>query len=62
MVQAGAAVRSRGPGADTYSQPVPIPSPVQQQARAMRPGLPAGVKVLVVHADTDWFEKRWPIT
>ncbi|MGF2946688.1 glycosyltransferase family 9 protein, partial [Mycobacterium sp. Lab-001] len=48
--------------ADTYSQPAPIPSPVQQQTRAMRAGLPAGVKVLVVHADTDCSEKRWPIT
>jgi ADP-heptose:LPS heptosyltransferase len=48
--------------ADTYSQPVPIPASVQQEARAIRAAVPAGVKVLVVHADTDWSEKRWPVT
>jgi len=48
--------------ADPYSQPVPLPLSVQQEARAIRAAVPAAVKVLVVHADTDWSEKRWPVT
>jgi ADP-heptose:LPS heptosyltransferase len=47
---------------ETYAQPVPIPPAVQEKARSMRAGVPAGAKVLVVHADTDWDEKRWPAT
>jgi len=47
---------------ESYAQPVPLPPSVQEQARSMRAAVPAGVKVLVVHADTDWLEKRWPIT
>lgn len=48
--------------ADPYSQPVPLPLSVQQEARASRAAVPAAVKVLVVHADTDLSEKRWPVT
>ncbi|WP_158243946.1 glycosyltransferase family 9 protein [Mycobacterium sp. 4858] len=47
---------------ETYAQPLPIPPKVQEKARAMRAALPSGLKVLVVHADTDWPEKRWPVT
>ncbi|WP_167542647.1 glycosyltransferase family 9 protein [Mycobacterium europaeum] len=47
---------------ESYAQPVLIPPSVQEQARAIRAAVPAGVKVLVVHADTDWEEKRWPAT
>jgi len=47
---------------ETYAQPVPIPPPVQQQARSIRAAVPAGAKVLVMHADTNWAEKRWPAT
>lgn len=47
---------------EDYAQPVPIPASVQEQARSMRAALPAGTKVLVVHADTNWKEKRWPVT
>jgi len=47
---------------DTYAQPVPIPPAVQENARSIRATVPAGMKVLVVHADTDWAAKRWPAT
>lgn len=47
---------------ETYAQPVPIPSSVQDTARSIRAAVPPGAKVLVVHADTDWTEKRWPVT
>ena len=47
---------------ETYAQPVPIPPAVQEKARSVRAAVPAGAKVLVVHADTDWAEKRWPAT
>jgi ADP-heptose:LPS heptosyltransferase len=47
---------------DSYAQPVPIPPAVQEQARSIRAAVPAGAKVLVVHADTNWVEKRWPVT
>lgn len=47
---------------ESYAQPVPIPPSVQQQARSIRTAAPPGVKVLVVHADTNWAEKRWPAT
>jgi ADP-heptose:LPS heptosyltransferase len=45
---------------ETYAQPVPIPPSVQEKARSIRAAVPAGAKVLVVHADTNWSEKRWP--
>lgn len=45
-----------------YAQPVPIPAAVQEQARSIRAAVPAGVKVLAVHADSNWSEKRWPVT
>jgi hypothetical protein len=35
---------------------------VQQEARTIRAAVPAGVKVLVVHADAGWTAKRWPVT
>ena len=47
---------------ETYAQPVPIPPSAQEKARSIRAAVPAGAKVLVVHADTDWAEKRWPAT
>ena len=47
---------------ETYAQPVPIAQAVQEKARQMRASVSAGAKVLVVHADTDWAEKRWPTT
>jgi len=47
---------------ETYAQPVPIPPSAQEQVRSMRAALPAGTKVLAVHADTLWAKKRWPVT
>jgi ADP-heptose:LPS heptosyltransferase len=47
---------------DDYAQPVPLAPAVELQARSIRAAVPAGVKVLVVHADTNWTEKRWPVT
>ncbi|GLE52930.1 hypothetical protein ATCCBAA256_24880 [Mycobacterium montefiorense] len=47
---------------DTYTQPLPIPPLVMEKARSIRAAVPDGAKVLVVHADTDWTEKRWPVT
>jgi ADP-heptose:LPS heptosyltransferase len=47
---------------ETYAQPVPIAPSVREKARSIRAAAPVGAKVLVVHADTDWAEKRWPIT
>jgi ADP-heptose:LPS heptosyltransferase len=47
---------------ETYARPVPIPPSVQEKARSIRAALPQGTKVLVVHADTDWTAKQWPVT
>jgi len=47
---------------ESYAQPVPLRPSVQQDARSMRATVPAGVKVLVVHADAGWTDKRWPVT
>lgn len=47
---------------ESYAAPVPIPPSVRQRASATRAAVPAGAKVLAVHADTDWAEKRWPAT
>lgn len=47
---------------EDYAHPLPLAPAVKQQARAIRATVPAGVKVLVVHADTSWTEKRWPVT
>ncbi|MCV7410464.1 glycosyltransferase family 9 protein [Mycobacterium florentinum] len=47
---------------ESYDQPVPLAPSVQHAARSMRAAVPAGVKVLVVHADAGWTEKRWPAT
>src|SRR5262249_1937574 len=47
---------------ESYARPVPIPASVRDQAAAVRAGVPDGTKVLVVHADTNWTEKRWPVT
>jgi ADP-heptose:LPS heptosyltransferase len=47
---------------ETYAQPVTIPPDVQAKARSIRAAVPCGTKVLVVHADTDWAAKRWPVT
>lgn len=47
---------------EDYAQPVPNPPGVLEEARSIRAAVPRGTKVLVVHADTDWAEKRWPVT
>ncbi|OBA61401.1 hypothetical protein A5647_11375 [Mycobacterium sp. 1100029.7] len=47
---------------EDFAQPLSIPAHVQQQARSIRAALPTGAKVLAVHADTNWEEKRWPVT
>ncbi|BBX64162.1 hypothetical protein MSAS_33360 [Mycobacterium saskatchewanense] len=47
---------------ETYAQPVPVPAAAEGEARAVRAAVPAGTKVLVVHADTNWIKKRWPVT
>lgn len=47
---------------ESYARPVPIPAAAQEEVRAIRATLPAGVKVLAVHADTNWVKKRWPVT
>ena len=47
---------------ETYAQPVPITPSVREDVRSMRAALPAGTKVLAVHADTSWMKKRWPVT
>jgi ADP-heptose:LPS heptosyltransferase len=47
---------------DSYVQPMPLPPSVQEKARSIRAAVPVGVKVLVVHADAGWTEKRWPAT
>jgi ADP-heptose:LPS heptosyltransferase len=47
---------------ENYVEPVPLPAAVAGQARSVRAAVPAGVKVLAVHADAGWTEKRWPAT
>jgi ADP-heptose:LPS heptosyltransferase len=47
---------------ETYAQQVPIPPAAQEKIRAIRASLPAGAKVLAVHADTSWIKKQWPVT
>ncbi|ULP40942.1 glycosyltransferase family 9 protein [Mycobacterium lentiflavum] len=47
---------------EDYAQPVAIAPSVTETARSMRAAVPAETKVLAVHADTDWKEKRWPVT
>jgi Protein of unknown function (DUF4254)/Glycosyltransferase family 9 (heptosyltransferase) len=47
---------------ENYAQPVPIPAAAQEEVRSIRAGLPAGARVLAVHADTNWIKKRWPVT
>jgi ADP-heptose:LPS heptosyltransferase len=47
---------------ESYAQPVPLRPPVQQEAQSIRAAVPAGIKVLVVHADAGWTDKRWPVT
>ncbi|MGD1256127.1 glycosyltransferase family 9 protein [Mycobacterium seoulense] len=47
---------------ETYAQPVPVRPMVREKARSIRAAVTKGTRVLVVHADTDWAEKRWPIT
>ncbi len=47
---------------ETYARPVPVPPSVQEQVRSIRATLPAGAKVLAVHADASWIKKRWPVT
>src|ERR1700722_18478694 len=39
---------------EDYARPVLLPAPVQRQAWSIRAAVPAGVKVLVAHADTNW--------
>jgi ADP-heptose:LPS heptosyltransferase len=47
---------------ENYVQAIPLQPAVQQQARSIRAAVPAGVNVLVVHADARWTDKRWPVT
>jgi hypothetical protein len=47
---------------ESYTQPLPIPTAVQEQARSIRASVPAGAKVIVAHADSNWTEKCWPVT
>jgi ADP-heptose:LPS heptosyltransferase len=47
---------------ESYAQPGPLRPPVQQEAQSIRAAVPAGIKVLVVHADAGWTDKRWPVT
>lgn len=47
---------------ETYAQPVPVPPAVLDEAKAIRAAVPPGARVLVVHADSLWAEKRWPVT
>ncbi|MEZ0352726.1 glycosyltransferase family 9 protein [Mycobacterium sp. pR1184] len=47
---------------ESYAQPLPIPAAVAERARSVRAAVPAGTRVLVVHADSNWMEKRWPVT
>jgi ADP-heptose:LPS heptosyltransferase len=47
---------------ESYAHPLPLRPHVHQEARSIRATVPAGAKVVVVHADTDSAEKRWPVT
>lgn len=47
---------------ETYARPVPTAPAVREKVRSLRAGLPAGTKVVAVHADTGWIKKRWPVT
>jgi ADP-heptose:LPS heptosyltransferase len=47
---------------DDYAWPLPLPSSVVGRARSIRAEVPQGFKVLVVHADTEWTVKQWPVT
>lgn len=47
---------------ESYAQPVPLAQSVQDEARSIRAAVPAGTKVMVVHADAGWTDKRWPAT
>lgn len=44
---------------ENYAQPLALPSSVWDRVRSIRSALPEGTKVLAVHADTNWAEKRW---
>ncbi len=47
---------------ESYAQPVPNSASTEEEIRSIRAALPAGAKVLVVHADTTWIKKQWPVT
>lgn len=47
---------------ESYAQPVPIAASVLEKAQSIRAAVSPGIKVLAVHADTDWPEKRWITT
>lgn len=47
---------------EDYAWPLALPPAVAAEARAVRAAVPAGGKVLVVHGDAAWAEKRWPAT
>jgi ADP-heptose:LPS heptosyltransferase len=47
---------------ESYAHPVPLRPSVQHEARSIRAAVPAGAKVVVVHADTESAGKRWPVT
>ncbi|MGD1344853.1 glycosyltransferase family 9 protein [Mycobacterium seoulense] len=47
---------------DDHAQAVAIAPEARERARSIRADVGRETKVLVVHADTDWAEKRWPVT
>ena len=47
---------------ESYAQPLPLHPSTLQEARAVRAAVPPAVKVLAVHADAGWTDKRWPVT
>ncbi|MBO0677354.1 hypothetical protein JRC04_07755 [Mycolicibacterium sp. S2-37] len=47
---------------DDHAGRLDIPAHVVARARRVRADLPPGSKVLVVHADTEWTIKQWPVT
>ena len=47
---------------EKYAQPLPTSASAKEKARSIRTAVPPESKVLVVHADTDWVEKRWAVT
>lgn len=47
---------------EAYAQPLSFPPTVVERSTSIRAAVPPGMKVLAVHADTNWAEKCWPAT